>query len=495
MVHRLVRLASLVSAATLVACAAPPTERAAPTPTPQQRPAAPSPQPGQNTATTAVAPRAPEQPAPSTHPFVQGAQEIRVTPRVFGVRDCQLRTTAVYRTQGHIVVAFQPAPCPYFKLLPQINLLTPKGNLRMTEISLATEKDKQWPYPPLVRPAPGQTFFMRFKTDIPHSDAEAAASGINRDLCISWDCLNDNEGQRQAKAYSVNVAATQAVQAAGNHGAVKHRLLSLEPLSINSHRAEGGSLNALDMYYFGLSTLAKTQPTAKSKFLQYLSSTIDYEQVGVADNPFDKQDYAASLPKERAAFVDRMFAQQGSAPPKSLVLFGYASLDNYDMATETMSFKSCRDHGSMQHGMYCGNSGLLLGSLQPINDRAFQLAQEGSLVSRGKAKPRQFGQYNQRGPIYALASHGIPQNYTAKVPKDVARALFEMAKGSPLPRHARDQGFGNKTVGLKILLEDFAPVGLNNGSVTYASKTSAFCLFDYTGARAVYCADFPRQRN
>jgi len=416
-------------------------------------------------------------------------KEIRIPSRKFD-KGCQFRTMAVYRSDTNIVVAIDPGCNDKLGLNPQIYLQTPRGNLRMTEISVPSEKDKNWPYHESARLTPGKPFFMRFKTNIVHTDEEASASGINRDLCISTDCLNDWEGQRLAKAYSVNVAATQAAQIARGSGSLQHRLLELQPTSINNQKIEGGVLNPVDMYFYGLSTLAKTQPVVKEKFLQYLSSTIAYESKGVANNPFDKQDYANNLAKEREEFAKRMFSQPASSPPKSVVIFGYASLDNYDTNSGIMKFRSCRDYGSMVHGMLCSDSGMLISGQKIINERALQIAQEGSLVSQGRAEPIQFSAYRPRGPIYSLYSFGVPQSYSAKIPNNIARSLFEMAKGSPLPKYAADQGFKDKMIGLKILIEEFAPTKLDNGTITYQSIPKSFCFFDYSGSRAVYCKDF-----
>ena len=285
-------------------------------------------------------------------------------------------------------------------------------------------------------------------------------------------------------------------------------LVAHAPTSFTTQPAvDEGTLDSLDWYVHGLRSEEKSRRGLRNEFLGYLQTRRLLDYKAEFSSPFDKDRFEQQLADEKKGFVDRIFDFSAQPLPKRIYTFTPIKLEDYDMGSEVLRVSTCRDLGLYNsggaNGMRCGGAGVSFPD-QALETELHRLASMGPMAAAGRVRYVKFASFfngdNTGAPVYVL-SRGLPSAISVKVPKDQARALYDMAKLTAVRPEYRNE-FGGKMLSAKIVYDTPRPKGFTasnavqktlfvtftgGAAVGYETPPLAICFYDGSGSTPLLC--------
>lgn len=288
-----------------------------------------------------------------------------------------------------------------------------------------------------------------------------------------------------------------------------HKLVNMAPSTISPIViAHEGSFAPIDWYINGLKSSVGNNNNVRKTFENYIYNKTVFDYNANFTNPFESEDFQKQLASEKRNFVSNIYNYQVRPLPEFFTSFTMMKLENYNMQTNILTVKMCRDFGSndsFQNGMRCGSEGLHIPE-ESVENLLQALSSNSKLVESKKLRFVKFATRitgdNNDAPLYLL-SHGFPSEIKFRVSKDTANLLYQLAKTTPVKSQYKND-FTGKLLSAKVLygkpiLNGFAASNrINKGvfstqtggaAVGYNTPAKAICIFDGVGTTAVHCQD------
>ena len=198
-----------------------------------------------------------------------------------------------------------------------------------------------------------------------------------------------------------------------------------------------------------------------------------------------------------------MLRADAEALPTKINTFTRALLEKYDITSNLLTVSLCLDIPNKTYPMI--TCGAVEGSLPQgkLAEDVAKIAASGPLAASGRVVPIKFSSYitgdNNGAPVFIL-QRGFPKVIEFKVPQNVARSLFEIAKGTPAlaayPEYRgklltakvafnapRLKGFAASNYMRKLMFNTL----VGGAVVEYETIPNAICLYDGDGKTSLFC--------
>jgi tetratricopeptide (TPR) repeat protein len=350
---------------------------------------------------------------------------------------------------------------------------------------------------------PGSVILVRGPTSInyrAYSDNEKNKESINKTI------ISIEQSETDRKSIVENLKKLTGDKHRSNS------LVKMQPLEISAKPYVNGSLKEIDWFVSGLQDIQKQKKDTKAKLLQYVKSKRTFDYKSEFTSPFDKQEFEEKLERSYRNFIDGMFEYRAASLPSVFSSFTPMKIDSYDFKTEVLSVSPCRNLGLYnnlgQNGMRCGGENSLIferGNLEK-DLQAATISDE--LLKSGRIKFVNFASFFGGGtsgaPLF-IVSYGFGSEIKLKVPPQVAKEIFNLAKLTVLPAgYGSDSELKGKMLTIKVVYgaPTFRGFSAQNkseqslffnhhygASIGYSVLPKSVCIFDGRGIDAVFCQD------